>query len=58
MSDILIVFYKEICLTQQPCKNAGSCVRNSCEPEGYSCICSELFYGKHCENENSKLDHS
>ena len=44
----------KICqLTNQPCKNGGTCVENSCEPEGYMCTCSEWYYGKYCESENS-----
>ncbi|CAB3991322.1 sushi, von Willebrand factor type A, EGF and pentraxin domain-containing 1 [Paramuricea clavata] len=46
----------EICLTHRPCQNAGRCVKNSCEPEGYSCICPQWYYGKYCQNENSNFD--
>ncbi|XP_028395050.1 sushi, von Willebrand factor type A, EGF and pentraxin domain-containing protein 1-like [Dendronephthya gigantea] len=46
----------EICIRQEPCNNGGSCVRKSCEPRGYSCICSQWYNGEHCENENSDFD--
>ena len=32
LQHVYIVFYQEIC-SKQPCQNAGSCVRNSCEPD-------------------------
>ena len=57
LQHVYIVFYQEIC-SKQPCQNAGSCVRNSCEPDGYVCICNEWYYGKRCESENSKADHA
>ena len=45
-----------ICATLHPCQNAGSCIKDFCEPEGYSCLCSQWYYGKHCENENRDFD--
>ncbi|CAB4005769.1 Hypothetical predicted protein, partial [Paramuricea clavata] len=39
------------CAKKNLCNGAGRCLADSCEPDGFKCECSDIYYGKYCQYE-------